>query len=87
MFFSTRAGPHRVKIVNSVRVESKKIRTISNETHMAYHHVKYNVKLLLESGFLLKNNKEYIISPKFNANYNVLTDITKKIFTCNEGEL
>ena len=24
MFFSTRAGPHRIKIVNSVNVESKK---------------------------------------------------------------
>ncbi len=84
MFFSTRAGPHRIKIINSVSVESKRIRTISNETHMSYAHIKYNIKSLLKDGFLIKNDKEYIISPKFKENYYVLTDITKKVFNFNE---
>ena len=81
MFFSTRAGPHRIRIVNSVCNESKKIRIISNETNMTYEHVKYNIQLLLQGGFLIKNDKEYVISPRFKENYDVLTDITKRIFT------
>lgn len=80
MFFSTRAGPYRIKIVNSISVTPKKIRTISDETSMKYDHVKYNVKLLLESGFLIKSDKAYVISSKFKENYTVLTDITKKSF-------
>ncbi len=86
MFFSTRAGPHRVKIVNSISVELKSIRIISNETHMTYDHVKYNVKLLLKAGFLIKCDKEYILSPKFKENYGILTDITKKIFNFDESK-
>lgn len=85
MFFSTRAGPYRIKIVNSISTEPKKIRVISDETHMTYDHVKYNVKLLLESGFLIKSGKEYTISIKFEKNYDILTDITKKFFI-SDGE-
>ncbi len=84
MFFSTRAGPHRVKIINSVSVKPKRIRAISIETHMTYDHVKYNLKLLLKDGFLIKNDKEYVISPKFKENYDVLTDITKNVFNFDE---
>ena len=84
MFFSTRAGPPRIKIMNSVSVESKTIRIISTETHMKYDHVKYNVTLLLEAGFLIKCGKEYVISTKFKEHYDVLTDITKKVFNFDE---
>lgn len=84
MFFSTKAGPHRIKIVNSVSVESKKIRTVSDEICVKYDHVKYNVKLLLESGFFIKRGKKYMISPRFKENYGVLTDIAKNIFVFDE---
>lgn len=76
MFFSTKAGPGRILIVNSISMELKDINTISTETQMSYHHVKYNVDLLEEKNFLIKINKKYIISEKFRENYDILTDIT-----------
>ena len=78
MFFSTKAGPIRIQIVNSISTESKKIRTISNETGMSYYHVKYNVKLLEDNGFIIKINSKYVISKKFKENYEILTSITNQ---------
>ena len=78
MFFSTKAGPIRIQIVNSISTESKKIRTISNETSMSYYHVKYNVKLLEDNGFIIKINSKHVISKKFKENYEILTSITNQ---------
>ena len=78
MFFSTKAGANRILIVNSISVEPKKIRTIANETKMSYYHVKYNVGLLEKKGFLIKTDKEYLISQKFLDSYYILNNITNQ---------
>ena len=78
MFFSTKAGPGRILIVNSISMELKDINNIATETQMSYQHVKYNVDLLEGKNFIIKINKKYIISEKFRENYNVLTAITNQ---------
>lgn len=78
MFFSTKAGPHRIKIVNSVSIEPKNIRTIADETKMSYYHVKYNVTLLEQKKFLIRINKKYVISEKFRESNYILNNITNQ---------
>ena len=84
MFFSTKAGPYRIKIVNSVSIEPKNVRTIANETKMSYYHVKYNINLLEEKEFLIKINKKYVISEEFRENYHVLNNITNQTVDWNQ---
>ncbi len=85
MFFSTKAGANRILIVNSISVESKKIRTIANETKMSYYHVKYNVCLLEKKGFLIKIDKKYLISQKFRENYHILNTVTNQTLHLNSS--
>ena len=75
VFFSTKSGSKKIKIINSVNVESKNISTIGNETNLSYSGVKYNIDMLEQKKFLIKINKKYIISKKFRKNYDVLNNI------------
>ena len=75
VFFSTKSGSKKIKIINSVSVESKNISTIVNETNLSYSDVKYNIDILEQKKFLIKINKKYIISKKFRENYDVLNNI------------
>ena len=75
MFFSTKSGPKKIKIVNLIRTEPKTIRDIGNETNLSYYDVKYNVNMLKQNKFVVKINNKYDISEKFRKSYHVLDDI------------
>ena len=87
MFFSTASGPKKIKIVNSISVEPKNIKTISNETQISYFNVKYNIALLEQKEFLIKINKKYVISEKFKKNYNVLHEIIDSSISENSDKV
>ena len=75
VFFLPKSGSKKIKIVNSVSIESKKISTIGNDINLSYSDVKYNIDILEQKKFLIKINKKYIISKKFRENYDVLNNI------------
>ena len=85
VFFSTKSGAKKIKIINSVNVESKRISTIGNETNLSYSDVKYNIDILEQKKFLIKINKKYIISKKFRENYDVLHNISHPHKSGNPG--
>ena len=80
MFFSTKGGRNRIRIIKLLFHESKTIQTISKETKMSYFHVRYHIHVLEQQGFLIKKDKGYLVSQKFSENYNVLDDITNQKF-------
>ena len=80
MFFSTKGGSNRIRIIKLLSHEPKTIQTIAKETKMSYFHTRYHIQVLKQQDFLIKKDKGYLMSHKFRENYEVLDNITNQKF-------
>ena len=75
MFFSTKGGSNRIKIIKTLFEKPKSIQTIADEINMSYFPTRYHVNALTAKGFLIREKNLYAISKKFLRNYYILDDI------------
>ena len=75
MFFSTKGGINRIKIIKTLFEKPKSIQTIANEIKMSYFPTRYHIKALTKKNFLIREKNLYTISEKFLKNYYILDDI------------
>lgn len=83
MFFGTRGGPTRIKIVDLIKDRPYNVNQLSTEIKMDYKTVQHHIKILEDNKIIVPEEKKYgtmyFHSQMFEQSIDIFNEIKQKI--------